>query len=343
MPHVGIDLHKRQSQICVLHEDGRIEERTVLTTPERMRRTLEPHRGSPVLLEAATESEWVARCLEEHGHTVIVADPNYQAMYGPRYRRAKTDRRDARALAEACRQGNYRRAHRASEPHRALKGELAVREALVRQRTAHISLVRALARAEGARVRSGESATFPRRVAEAGLSESLSERIAPLLRTIEAVTAELRGIDARLGRLAQHHALAERLRSVPSVGPITALAFIATLDDAHRFGTADEVASYLGLVPREWSSGERRYRGGIHKAGCSRARWLLVEAAWRLLRMRDPGTEPLRQWAMRIAARRGRLVAVVALARRLSGILFAVWRDDTPYCAQRLIRRRAAA
>jgi transposase len=94
------------------------------------------------------------------------------------------------------------------------------------------------------------------------------------------------------------------------------------------------VRSYLGLVPREYSSGERQHRGRISKAGGSRARTLLVEAAWALLRWRTEKNKALYDWAMRIAARRGRARACVALARKLAGILYAMWRDGTEFDAR---------
>lgn len=89
-------------------------------------------------------------------------------------------------------------------------------------------------------------------------------------------------------------------------------------------------------MPSERSSGERQHRGRITTAGSPRVRWLLVEAAWRILRIRDADTAPLRAWAERIALRRGTRVAAVALARRLAGILYVLWRDDVDYCAARV-------
>jgi transposase len=110
-----------------------------------------------VLLAASTESEWVARGLEELGHEVVVADPNFAPMYATRSRRVKTDKRDARTLAEACKLGAYRPAHRTSEARRHMRAQLAVREVLVRTRTRSIALVSALVRREGLRVADGEA------------------------------------------------------------------------------------------------------------------------------------------------------------------------------------------
>ena len=118
---------------------------------------------------------------------------------------------------------------------------------------------------------------------------------------------------------------------MPSVGAVTAAAFVAAIDDVTRFRRAHELQAHLGLVPREYSSGESQHRGRITKTGPARVRCLLVQAAVSMLRCRHPQTEELCEWARRIAARRGTKIARVALARRLAGILFAMLRDGTPY------------
>ncbi|MGH9817009.1 MAG: transposase [Candidatus Acidiferrales bacterium] len=110
----------------------------------------------------------------------------------------------------------------------------------------------------------------------------------------------------------------------------------AALDAVDRFASARQVAGYLGLAPTERSSGELQRRGRISKTGNPRVRVLLVEAGWRLLRSRQPLAAPLRAWAERIAVRRGRAIAAVALARRLARILYAVWRDGGAYQPARL-------
>jgi len=116
---------------------------------------------------------------------------------------------------------------------------------------------------------------------------------------------------------------------------VTAAAFVATIDDVQRFPHAHQLEAYLGLVPREYSSGDTQRRGPITKAGSGRTRWLLIQAAVSILRRRPPETEALRAWALRIAARRGKHVAVVALARRLAGILYALLRDGTVFTPRR--------
>ena len=260
-----------------------------------------------------------------------------------RQRRSKTDLRDARALAEACRTGTYRRCHQASDASRVIKTDLRVRAMLVRQRAAQISLVRTLARSEGGRIPNATSRSFVSQVQRSGLSERWSGQLQPLLTMITALCDQIAQLDARLAERAREHPAAQLLCTAPAVGVITALAFVSAIDDAHRFADSEQVASYLGLVPREWSSGARLHSGHIHKAGPSQLRWLLVEAAWRILLLKDPASEPLRRWAVRIAARRGRWVAIVALARRLGGVLHAMWRSGQPYSTARLASRTAAA
>lgn len=124
---------------------------------------------------------------------------------------------------------------------------------------------------------------------------------------------------------------------MPGVGPVTATAFAATVDEATRFTGAKQVGSYVGLVPRELSSGEKQQRGRISKAGNKRVRYLLVEAAWAILHIkRGHGSDALRAWALRIAHRRGKRIAAVARARKLAGIMYAMWRDGTDYNPQML-------
>ena len=135
-------------------------ERRIQSTRDRFTAVFQPRARARILLEATTESEWVAQTLEACGHEVIVADPNYAPMYPERRRRVKTDRRDARMLAEACRVEAYRPAHRVSAAQRQVRRQLRVRDLLVRARGRTISLMRALVRSEGLRVRAGDADRF---------------------------------------------------------------------------------------------------------------------------------------------------------------------------------------
>jgi transposase len=336
--HIGIDLHKRESQICMALADGELIERTIQTTRDRFAAVLGGRDRARILVEASTESEWVAQCLEALGHEVIVGDPNYAPMYPERRRRVKTNRRDARTLATACRLGAYRPAHRVSAEQRRIRQQLTVRDLLVRSRTRAIAMTGALVRAEGLRVRGGAPEQFLARLDAVPLPPTLDATLTSTRALLTTLDAEIRQADAAIQQVAVHDPVVARLTSAPGIGPVTAAAFVATLDRADRFAGAHQVESYLGLVPSEDSSANYRRRGHITKAGNPRMRWLLVQAAWAVWHSKQPDAQPLRAWAQRIAHRRGQSVAMVALARRLAGILFAMWRDATPFEAARLGR-----
>jgi transposase len=330
MVYGAIDLHARHSEIRVVDGEGRVlRERRVVTTAERLVASLAGLGPMRVLLEAATESEWVARTLEAAGHAVVVADPNFAPMYGERHRRVKTDRRDVAALAEANRQGWFRRAYRRSPAQRTLQQQLRGRRALVQWRTGTISAIRSVLRQEGYRLARGSAAAFATRVAALEVPATLQQTLAPLCRIVAQLTTEIAAFDTMLKTAAAADPVVQRLQTVPGVGVIVAVQFRAFIDDVARFQAAAQISAALGLVPRENSSAERRQRGHITKAGPSDLRSVLVQAAWACWRSKRCGT--LHAWVEALAHRRGRRIAVVALARRLSRILFALWRDTTVF------------
>jgi transposase len=160
--------------------------------------------------------------------------------------------------------------------------------------------------------------------------------LSPLRSVIEVLDDELASADDQFAAMVANDVMVKRLTTLPSIGPITATAFVAALDDVSRFTGAGQVTSYLGLVPREYSSGERQYRGRILRSAHPHVQSLLVQAAWRLSRSSSADTAGLRAWALAITRRRGKKVAMVALARRLARILFAMWRDESEYHPNRI-------
>jgi transposase len=333
MEYGAIDLHMRRSEIRIEREDGTLVwAQRVETTRQAFERVFKPRPRMRILLESGTESEWVAQCLEACGHEVIVADPNYAAMYGERNRRVKNDERDVRALTTACRTGVYRRASRVSAARRRRRQELRVRRHLVQLRTRSISLLRTLVRQEGLRLPRGSSERILTRLDGVDLPEPLAVVLTPLREVLRQVQVTLDGIEQRIHALATTEAAAQLLMTAPGVGPIVALTFEAVLDSPSRFGgDARRASAFLGLVPCEDSSGDRRRKGPITKAGPPELRSLLLQAAWVIWRGRSADGAALRAWAHALAARRGRRIAIVALARRLARILFAMWRDGSTF------------
>jgi transposase len=326
MVYGAIDLHSRRSEILIVDADGKpVRERRVTTGRAALVQAFAELGAMRILVEASTESEWVAQALEDAGHEVVVADPNFAPMYGDLRRRVKTDRRDVAALAEANRRGWYRAAHRVSRAQRTLRQQLAIRRQLVRTRSGLIAHLRAILRQEGLRLRSGSTTSVVDRVSQLTLPAAVRAVVTPLLEALAAVAPTIATTTRALTRQADADPVTVRLQTAPGVGPIVALTYRATLDDVARFPSAGHVSSAVGLVPREDSSGDRRQRGHITKLGPRETRTMLIQAAWSCWRSRSSGATPLRQWTDHLAARRGKRIAVVALARRLSRILYAMW------------------
>ena len=343
MEYGAIDLHSKESEIRIVTAEGEVVlHRRIATRRDLLSTVCGARPRLRILLESGTESEWVAQHLESLGHEVIVADPNYAPMYAHRGRGIKTDRRDVIALAEANRLGIYRAAHRVSAAQRTVRRHLQVRDQLVRMRTQIINVMRGQLRSEGLRVRSGRAENFVARYQALEVPTALRPVLDPLVRGLAALAPLIAAADAWAHETAHGDTVARRLMTAPGVGPITALSFQSTVDDVTRFRGPNAVSAYLGVVPYEASSGERQRRGSITKMGPTYIRAVLVQASgnvWRSPR----GSAALHAWAHRLAARRGKRIAIVALARRLTRILFAMWRDGRDFQAARVSHVGVAA
>jgi transposase len=331
MDHIAIDLGGRESQVCVRGSDGVIREERRLATlalPDYLARRA----AGRVILETCTESWRVADAARAQGHDVRIVPTTLVRALGVGARRTKNDRRDAQALSAASCRLELPSVHLPSATARSRKLLCGTRAALVAARTQLINTVRGWLRQQGRRPRSGSVETFPPRVRALG-GAGLPTAIERQLETIAYLTTQIAAADRELGVLVAADPICARLMTVPGVGPVTAARFTAALDTAARFGDAHAVASYLGLVPGEASSGARVQRLGITKAGAAAVRSSLVQAAWSVRRLAP--RDPLVQWARRVEQRRGRTIAIVALARKLAGILFALWRDGTTYDPRR--------
>ena len=217
MEYGAIDLHKKESQVPIVAADGEVIDRRILTTRDRLTAVFWGRTPMRILIEASTESEWVAQHLESLGHDVIVADPNYGAMYARRSRRVKTDRRDAAALADACQRGNCRPAHRRSARQRIVQSMLNVRRELTDSRTRAISLCRAITRGAGFRIRSGRTEAFLNRLAAPELPASMTATLLPLRSVIEVLDDELAASDDQFATIVAEDLVAKRLMTVPSI------------------------------------------------------------------------------------------------------------------------------
>jgi transposase len=288
-----------------------------------------------VAIEACREAWYVHDTLHEWGHDVVLVDTTRTRQIGLRQHGRKTDRLDAELLARAVEAGGIPTAHVLSAARRELRDLLAVRRALVETRAQYITTIRGLARSRGEKIGSCAADDFLPKLAKAGLKASTMSLMAPLESALQRICVELARTNLQLEKASKGEAVIERLTTAPGVGLIVASAFVSVVDDAKRFVNAHQVESYLGLVPREHSTGGKRRLGSITKHGNGYMRALLVQSASSILRVGDPD-DPLRRWGRTLVERRGRKIAVVAIARRLSGILWAMWKKDATYNPARL-------
>lgn len=325
---VGLDLGDRFSHLCVVDGTGEVvEESRLRTTETGLRRRFEGTGRLRVVVEVGTHSPWASRLLRELGHEVWVANPRELRLI---YRNdRKSDRVDAEYLARVGRLDPKLLgpvAHRGE----AAQADLAVirsREVLVRARTRLVNHVRGVVKSVGGRVPRCSTGSFARRAPE-GIPVVLEPAVGPLLEEIARLTRQIRRYDRRVEQLCEErYPETARLRQVPGVGPLTALAYVLTLEDPRRFATSRAVGPYLGLVPRQRDSGEWDPQLRISKRGDEMLRRLLVGSAQYILGPFGPDTD-LRRWGLALCERGGRNAkrrAVVAVARKLAVLLHRLW------------------
>jgi transposase len=331
MDHVAIDIGGRESQVCRRRENGEIvEEKRVLTRAlEAYFKTLAP--GSRVILETCSEAFGIADVAQALQHDVRVVSAQLAPSLGVGARRLKTDRRDARALSEASCRMDLPSVHIPTAESRRRKTEAGMRDALIAARTKIINTVRGWLRAEAFRLTRGGVETLCSRIRQHAERHAyeLPSYVRRQLEIIEQLTKQIAEADRELAATAKADPRCRRLMTVPGVGPVNAILFTAVLDQVDRFPNSAAVTSYLGLTPGEKSSSSTLRRTSITKAGSSRMRRLLVQAAWAARNCKT--AHPMVSWSLQVEKRRGRRVAVIALARKLAAILYAIWRDGTCY------------
>lgn len=346
MRTVALDLGRQGSDYCEVR-DGRVVRRAVVKSERQLHELLGPQTGSArVAFEACREGWHMARVLESWGHEPVMVDTTRVKQLGIGQHGRKTNRIDAERLAFALEADRIPRAHLLSPPRQDLRLQLSVRRLLVEIRARCVVTIRGLARSRGEALPACDSAELALKLRQLELSATTRELIAPLVAQLEQANRGLQAAEEALERLCAEEPQVARLQTAPGVGVVVAAAFVSVIDEAGRFRNAHQVESYLGLVPSEDSSGNNRRLGSITKEGNSYLRALLVQAAWCVLRARDQ--DPLTRWGKQVARRRGKRIAVIAIARRLSGILWALWRDGTVYdpehlahCSATGLRRRA--
>jgi transposase len=324
----------------IRQSDGTIVEERKLPT-RKLPEVLKTWPASRVVMEASAEAFKIADAALAAGHQVRVVPGKLVRLLGVGDRGVKNDQRDARQLSQASWQTDVPSVHIPSATARELKSICGARDVLVATQRNLSNNVRGWLRTQLWKLPGGTMVTLPERLrthAQASGRE-LPEHIERQLTMLTQVTQQVQAANKQARRLATEHPVCRRLMTVPGVGPLTSLRFVAAIDDPSRFPTAHRVQSYVGLTPGEHSSSQRERKTGITKAGPSELRRCLVQAAWSVMLARR--SHPMLEWVRQIAQRRSRPVAVIALARKLAGILFAIWRDGTTYEANHAAGRSA--
>jgi transposase len=342
MEHIGIDLGSKDSQVCVRNDGGEIiEERRCRT--DQLGPFFAARAPGRVVLETCTEAFRVAAVAKRNGnHDVRVVAATLVRALGVGQRGLKNDVRDARTLSEASCRIELPSVHVPTVASQEVKALCVSREALVKTRTQLIGRVRSYVRARFGRPLRATPESLPGKVRRALLEdpEGLPAHLDRLLVVLETLSAQIADADKELKTLAVEDERMRRLMTVPGVGPVTAARFVAAIDQVERFPNAATVASYLGLIPGEDTTGFRTKRTRLTRAGAPQVRWALGQAAWSLY-LRRP-QDPMVQWAKQVAARRGAQVAIMALARKLAHVLYAMWKHRTTYDPARAARPAAA-
>jgi transposase len=329
----GLDVSLEETAICVVDEGGQIvKEARAQSEPEALSEALRKV-DLPlerIGLEACSLTAWLHDGLRAEGLAAICIETR-QANAAMKTMPNKTDRNDARALAQIMRTGWYRQVHVKSRQCRLWRSLLVARRTVLNEMRTIENVVRAMLREAGVKLGLPSRTAFAGRVRElAGGDAEVMAMVGPLLTILAAMLKELGRLTKQVLDIARTEKVCRQLMSVPGVGPITALCFRATIDQPERFSRSRNVGAHLGLTPARYQSGETDIQGKISRCGDELARTALYEAAHSLL-VRSKKWSSLRAWGMNVAKRRGMARARVAVARKLATILHRMWVDATEF------------
>jgi transposase len=334
---IAVDLAKSVFEVAVSEQPGRVTERHRLSR-QAFGQFFANRRPAVVLMEACGSAHHWGRKVQADGHRAVLLAPH---VVRPYVTGNKTDRTDAKGLLEAYRNEQVQPVPVKSLEQQALCALHRLRSAWLAARTARINTVRGLLREFGIVIPLGAKRVIPvlqglLEDADSGLPDIVRPVLAEVRDEIVELELRMRSVEQQLRALARQLPVVGKLRTIPGVGLITATALVALIGDVGRFPTARHFASYLGLTPRERSSGLRRRLGAISKRGDAYLRMLLTHGARAVLWKAKSREKPdrLRAWALRLQHQRGHNKAAIALANKLARIVWAVWRRDVDFVEQ---------
>ena len=334
--YVGLDVSLERTAVCVLNEGGEIVlERSVLSDPDDIGACLAvvPGEIGRVGLETGPLAPWLYGGLAERGLPVFCIEVRQMKAFA-KASPVKTDKRDARLIAQAMRTGLFKATHVKTDRSQRLRLLLRHRQSMVHRNKDLINTVRGTLKAFGIRTGGGKNTLYARRVRKAIDDPMLLAMTEPLLTAYEDGLRVLADLDKMVLDVARQDDVCRLLMTVPGIGAVTALAYRTGVDVAHRFDKSRLVGTIFGLTPRLHSSGETEQIGRITKCGDGMVRWLLYEAA-NVMMTRCKADNWLKAWARNIAKRRGVRKAKIALARRLAVVMHRMWITGTPFSMER--------
>ena len=334
--YVGIDFHKNNSLIYATNREGQIVKgvpriKTIRTS--NLPSYFSNQAPCEIAIEATGGVNPYAQVLVDQGHSVHIINPN--KFRGIGISGKKTDERDAKALNTFLRLNpdSDCEVHLRSLSSRELKSLLVSRELVVNTRVSLTNHIRGILRENGITLPVGCSSFWSQALTAISKVQNpfVQSTLKELYEQAESLKSKEEAITSRIEFLSRDKESVKRLRTLPGVGLLTAVAMMAVIDDIRRFDEAHKLASYLGLVPRVSASADTRMMGSITKSGNEILRRYLIHGARSWLKKRTSCNDPVRKWALEVEARRGTNKAVVALARKMSCICYALLRDGRDY------------
>ena len=332
--YVGLDVSLKTTFVCILDAKGkRIKEEEVDSTPEAIDNFLKTTglEIEKIGLESGSLTHYLKKGLQKKDYQVVVMESRKMAAILATIIN-KTDKNDARGIAEALRVGHFRECVHRSDDAMEVRTLLHMRQTAVEGRTHLISSIRGHLKVYGIKFSKKAGKNFRQLVEEGteGLRPRVQRTIHSLLNILDTLGQEIKSLNKAVEALASMDEDVKILRTVDGVGPITALAFKAEIDDPTRFENSRDAGAYIGLTPKQYSSGETHRQGGISKKGSKRTRYLLVEAASALL-TRCKAWSKLKAWGMKLQKKKGNRKAIVALARKLAVMMHKMLITKEPF------------
>jgi len=336
MIYVGMDIHQKTTTFCAIDQEGKVARRGKVKSGQAAWLEIVgqwPGQQVRVALETGAMTWWVVDVLREAGIEPVVVDARQFKLIAAS--KKKSDRRDARTLAEALKGGLADNCSVAvpSQRARRCRSLLRTRHLVVKQAGATLKAARSLLGSVGVSISRGDwekEARWEKVLDHCSLPIWMKPLLLVYRNVWQALARELEDLNAMVREELSHWREADVLIQIPGYGPLVTLAVLSSLDDPHRFKYSGQVASYAGLVPSSRDSGGTQRRGGITHQGRSLLRHLMVQAAWSALHSRRLPPD-LQKWTRRLIVKRGAMVAVVALARRLLILGHRLWKNGEAY------------